>query len=189
MNRVAGIRDVCLLHAGLLNSAHLSCPNPHKLITFDSGLWELTRTEKTSRQWPKYEVDYFWDTSEVGHKNSISTEMPPSCSESSPKLSRLDTWFYWFDLFQRNKHSEAAISAGAQGSSLEADSGGSRESWPSPGCAKSSNAPGAPSAKSHLFLVFIKHHLQGSDSLSFRVKLLHGDRKQLGRFSQPEYLG
>lgn len=38
MNRVAGIRDVCLLHAGLLNSAHLSCPNPHKLITFDSGL-------------------------------------------------------------------------------------------------------------------------------------------------------
>lgn len=123
-------------------------------------------------------MDYFWDTSGVRYKNSISAEMPLSCSETAPKLPRLIAWFDSFDKFlevssqrQRNKQSEAAISERAQGSSLDPGSGGSWESGPSPGCAQTNNADGAPSEKSHVFFVLIKHHLQESDSLSFSVKM------------------
>lgn len=78
--------------------------------------------------------------------------------------------FYRFDIFQRKQTSRSCEICRCSGLQLwMLTQAAPRESWPPPGCAKSSNAPGAPSEESHVFLVFIKHHLQESDSLTFRV--------------------
>lgn len=118
-------------------------------------------------------MDYFWDTSGVGHKNSISEEMPLSCRETTPKLSRLNIWFYCFDKFLfkiPHRGNETNIQKlrylnvlRAPPWMLDQVDPGSRDHH--------QGADGAPSEKSHVFFVLIKHHLQQSDLLSFRVKL------------------